>query len=879
MSFDEPALPITHLPSPETKQEQLVRRGLVTESTKQRAVEARSAEQTDTWLQSFAPGQPVVVVPVTDRPDAVTQCLAALAVHTPEAVPVLLLTPARVEEVVMPADARFLRVVLPTVTGYARTLNLASHWCAPRDIIVVASDVIVPPDWMSRLQAAARYRTNIATATPLTNDGAFLSVPQRNRPGIDLPNGMTTDQMDARIRQGSRRITPLIPTSVSHCVYYNRWALNVVGDFDESTACRGAEEVDFAQRALMAGFSHVAADDLFVSVRTTRAIRNWQPSAQASRTARTLKTRYPWYSPSLEESAQAARTPLALALNQARIAVLGARIAFDARSLDRVTNGTEVVTRELLRALITHPAWTGHLAVILKDGVSPHILGDIEPLIDEFITEADIRAYSVPPFDLVHRPFQIPGVGDLSFLRRVAPRFVMTYLDSIAFANPSYAANANSWMHLRRAMGLSFAYADGIAFLSRDAAADAAHQGLAIPEERTCVTYSGVDHHSSATAVAPAESAAFAAHPFIVVIGTNYRHKNRPFALRLLDLLQTLHGWQGHLVFAGIDTGHAGSHGDEAGELTRTPHLRGVVHELGAVNEGEKRWLYDNAALVLYPSVYEGFGLVPFEAAAAETPALAFRTTAVVEVLGENVAYLNAQDYAESAETVWTMLTQPQRANAQVQAIRERAGQFTWRSVAERVIGFYHHLLTLPPRSPAVDIVDEVEQNMHVAAHDRAEAQRAVFEMSRDLDATKNWAQDTLGYAHHIEEWTTNILDHVERTQAWGEGLQEYAQNLEVQLEAVQAHAERTQAWSEGLQAHAQNLEVQLEAVQAHAERTQAWGEGLQAHAERTQLWSEGLQAHAQNLEAQLRDAHRKRDDDQNDGTHEDETVPADDST
>ena len=809
MSFDEPALPITHLPSPETKQEQLVRRGLVTESTKQRAVEARSAEQTDTWLQSFAPGEPVVVVPVTDRPDAVTQCLAALAVHTPEAVPVLLLTPARVEEVVMPADVRFLRIVLPTVTGYARTLNLASHWCAPRDIIVVASDVIVPPDWMSRLQAAARYRTNIATATPLTNDGAFLSVPQRNRPGIDLPNGMTTDQMDARIRQGSRRITPLIPTSVSHCVYYNRWALNVVGDFDESTACRGAEEVDFAQRALMSGFSHVAADDLFVSVRTTRAIRNWQPSAQASRTARTLKTRYPWYSPSLEESAHAARTPLALALNQARIAVLGARIAFDARSLDRGTNGTEVVTRELLRALITHPAWTGHLAVILKNGVSPHILGDIEPLIDEFITEADIRAYSVPPFDLVHRPFQIPGVGDLSFLRRVAPRLAMTYLDSIAFANPSYAIDANSWMHLRRAMGLSFAYADGIAFLSRDAAADAAHQGLAIPEERTCVTYSGVDHHSSATAVAPAESAAFAAHPFIVVIGTNYRHKNRPFALRLLDLLQTLHGWQGHLVFAGIDTGHAGSYGDEAGELTRTPHLRGVVHELGAVNEGEKRWLYDNAALVLYPSVYEGFGLVPFEAAAAETPALAFRTTAVVEVLGENVAYLNAQDYAESAATVWTLLTQPQRANAQVQAIRERAGQFTWRSVAERVIGFYHHLLTLPPRSPAVDIVDEVEQNMHVAAHDRAEAQRAVFEMSRDLDATKNWAQDTLGYAHRIEEWTTNTLNHVERTQAWGEGLQVYAQNLE----------------------------------------------------------------------AQLRDAHRERDDDLNDGTPEDETVPADDST
>ena len=46
-----------------------------------------------------------------------------------------------------------------------------------------------------------------------------------------------------------------------------------------------------------------------------------------------------------------------------------------------------------------------------------------------------------------------------------------------------------------------------------------------------------------------------------------------------------------------------------------TRELRPDVVTLASVTEAEKRWLYRHAALVLYPSSIEGFGLVPFEAA------------------------------------------------------------------------------------------------------------------------------------------------------------------------------------------------------------------------------------------------------------------------
>src|SRR5439155_20374032 len=47
------------------------------------------------------------------------------------------------------------------------------------------------------------------------------------------------------------------------------------------------------------------------------------------------------------------------------------------------------------------------------------------------------------------------------------------------------------------------------------------------------------------------------------------------------------------------------------------------VHQLGWVGPGELAWLYRNAELVLFPSLYEGFGFPLVEAFADGVPALA----------------------------------------------------------------------------------------------------------------------------------------------------------------------------------------------------------------------------------------------------------------
>ena len=72
------------------------------------------------------------------------------------------------------------------------------------------------------------------------------------------------DDAAAVIRERSLRIRPSLPTAVGHCMFVRRSALDLVGDFDPAFSPGYGEEVDFSQRCLRAGLSHVLADDVLV---------------------------------------------------------------------------------------------------------------------------------------------------------------------------------------------------------------------------------------------------------------------------------------------------------------------------------------------------------------------------------------------------------------------------------------------------------------------------------------------------------------------------------------------------------------------------------------------------------------------------------------
>ncbi len=660
------------------------------------------------WLRTFRPETPTVVTPVYNAYEDALECVDSLLKETPADVPILVLddasTDTRIPETLtqLSTTGRLLYVRKSANTGFVHTVNLAFAWCAPRDVVVVNSDVIVPPGWLERLRAAAYHLSSIATATPFTNHGSIVSVPYRNQPTDNLPGGMTLEEVDTRIRERSLHLYPIIPTAVGHCVYFRRSALDTVGYFDPVFSPGYGEEVDFSQRAVLAGFSHVLADDLFVYHKGSRSFEiHGQETKRRIQTAheRLVRKRYPWYADWSARAATETRSPLEWAIQQARAALLGYRVAVDATCVGGPITGTQVLTLELVRALATAPERTASLAIVVNDRLDRSALLGVDQLVDEVVTLSDLKDLPQPRFDLVHRPFQFRGVAELALLRRIARRLVVSQLDLIAFSNPGYAANFDEWEDYRRLTRLVCSLADGVIFISQYAAQDAARQGIHIEAARVFVVPPGLDYLRSTESTAD-DRGRLPKPPFILMLGTDFRHKNRVYALRLLQTLVRKHHWEGKLVFAGPNVACGGSVDEEALLLQHSPELTSHVCYLGAVSQAEKEWLLKNASLVLYPSVCEGFGLVPFEAAAAGTPALTARIASLGEALGDEVIYLDNFDSEDGADLVWSFLTDSAVADRQVAAIRARIANLSWSAVAARTLDVYWQILALPPRLP-----------------------------------------------------------------------------------------------------------------------------------------------------------------------------------
>lgn len=124
----------------------------------------------------------------------------------------------------------------------------------------------------------------------------------------------------------------------------------------------------------------------------------------------------------------------------------------------------------------------------------------------------------------------------------------------------------------------------------------------------------------------------------------------------------------------------------------REPALAGELRELGAdlrgyVEKADLARLYREAACLVVPSRYEGFGLPVLEAMASGTPVVAAPDTALVEVAGD------AAVYADTDDLPGAILRALERRDELRAAGLARASQFSWAEAARRTVEIYRELL------------------------------------------------------------------------------------------------------------------------------------------------------------------------------------------
>ena len=99
------------------------------------------------------------------------------------------------------------------------------------------------------------------------------------------------------------------------------------------------------------------------------------------------------------------------------------------------------------------------------------------------------------------------------------------------------------------------------------------------------------------------------------------------------------------------------------------------VEVRGYVSDDELAELYATASALVFPSLYEGFGLPPLEAMASGLPVAAARAGSLPEVCGDAARYFDPTSPAEIAQAVLEVLASPEEWSAR--GVR-RAAEFTW---------------------------------------------------------------------------------------------------------------------------------------------------------------------------------------------------------
>jgi glycosyltransferase involved in cell wall biosynthesis len=138
-------------------------------------------------------------------------------------------------------------------------------------------------------------------------------------------------------------------------------------------------------------------------------------------------------------------------------------------------------------------------------------------------------------------------------------------------------------------------------------------------------------------------------------------------------------------VLAGVDRGT----GEALGAIAADADAPDAVVRLGPVSEERLRMLYRAASALVYPSLYEGFGLPPLEAMASGTPVIASRAASIPEVVGDAGLLLDPTDVGAWTDAIVRVVNDEHLRDRLRAAGVRRASAFTWERTARMTLDVY----------------------------------------------------------------------------------------------------------------------------------------------------------------------------------------------
>ncbi|MEZ4515446.1 MAG: glycosyltransferase family 1 protein [Chloroflexota bacterium] len=216
------------------------------------------------------------------------------------------------------------------------------------------------------------------------------------------------------------------------------------------------------------------------------------------------------------------------------------------------------------------------------------------------------------------------------------------------------------------------------------------HDAYGVPLDRIDVVRPGVDtlYHP----LPPADVEAFRQDEglpdrYFLHVGTLQPRKNIPL---LLDAFARLNDPDVHLMLVG----GRGWLYDEIFAQIEALGLGNRVRFVGYVPDEKLPYWYNAAVGLVYPSLYEGFGLPIIEAMACGTPVIAADTSSLPEAGGDNALYFNPHDADELAHHLEQVLNDATLRTKLGKAGPAQARKFTWTQAGHDLLDAYQRALT-----------------------------------------------------------------------------------------------------------------------------------------------------------------------------------------
>lgn len=360
------------------------------------------------------------------------------------------------------------------------------------------------------------------------------------------------------------------------------------------------------------------------------------------------------------------------------------RIGIITDALDIPLTGVGVYTQNLVENLLKIDKKNEY--VLIHHGPSNHPLYKktkelkypFIPRIPKMLQDSLFLSLTKEKFDLVHKP------NPTGFLFPVKFKKVLTLFDLSDLGLPNLSSQTYQFLY-KKALSRSFLQADAIISISKFTK----NEFIKVyPEynKKILVIYGGIKKRQSSSCLPPKFLKNKIKKPYLLFVGTICQRKN---IQRMLDAFEQIKSKKelDNLSLVMVGQGETKTLVDRVQRLEK----EGRVIWTKYLSDECLAGVYKNANLLLYPSLYEGFGFPPLEAMTYKCPVVSSNCSSIPEIVGKAGLLVNPYNVAEIVNAIEKTIKDKLLRKKIIKAGLEQVKKFSWEKCARETLKVYEH--------------------------------------------------------------------------------------------------------------------------------------------------------------------------------------------